>query len=107
LTKKIKAETKKSNIADKKYSEAVEICRQLQDKYYDDEMPKVLEEFQTMEQWRLNLTKQFLENFANLQRGVGPEIVSAAERIAKSVQDINVDEVRYVFAFWIFGIFLN
>jgi hypothetical protein len=36
-------EQDKASAADKKYMQAVEACKQLQDKYYDEEMPRVLE----------------------------------------------------------------
>lgn len=39
----MKAETKKATMLDGKYREAVDGCRQLQDKYYDEEMPRILE----------------------------------------------------------------
>ena len=39
----MKADAKKSSTLDKKYSEAVDSCRQIQDKFYDEEMPRILE----------------------------------------------------------------
>lgn len=39
----MKMEAKKASMCDKKYAECVELFRNLQDKYYDDEMPRVLD----------------------------------------------------------------
>lgn len=38
----MRADAKKSSMCDKKYSEAVDGCRSLQDRFYDEEMPRIL-----------------------------------------------------------------
>ena len=42
LGKKMRADAKKSTTCDKKYKESVDACRSLQDKFYDEEMPRIL-----------------------------------------------------------------
>ena len=38
----MRADAKKSSMCDKKYSESVDGCRTLQDRFYDEEMPRIL-----------------------------------------------------------------
>jgi hypothetical protein len=89
LSKKIKLEQKKSTSADKKYSESVDACRGLQDKFYDEEMPHILEEFQHMELMRLEKLKVSFQSYMELQASVAPEIVSSCDRMRINITNVN------------------
>jgi len=89
LNKKLKLETKKAVSADRKYSEAVDTCRALQDKFYDEEMPRILEEFESMEKNRLERTKICFQAYVELQTGVAPEIVSSCDRMRINITNIS------------------
>ena len=94
----MKADAKKSSTLDKKYSEAVDGCRQLQDKFYDEEMPRILEDFQSMEETRIDRTKVALQAFIELQRGISPEILSSCDRMAVNVKNISTSAVCFLFS---------
>jgi len=89
LSKKMRSEAKKSSACDKKYSEAVDSCRQLQDKFYDEEMPRILAEFQSMEELRLDRLKLVLGAYVELQRSVSPEILASCDRMSALVSNID------------------
>jgi hypothetical protein len=42
LNKKVKEAAKKAEQADQKYSQSVDACKLIQDKHYNEEMPRVL-----------------------------------------------------------------
>jgi len=98
LSKKMKVETKKSNLADKKYSEAVDSCRTLQDRFFEEEMPRLLAEFQVMEEDRLRILQTSLDNYTILQRNIVPVITSACDSMSTSVKNIdyNADIAEFV-----------
>lgn len=89
ISKRMKVESKKATQADKKYNEAVDSFRHLQDKFYDEEMPKYLDEFYGMEETRIERLRQALLAYVEYQRGVSPEILSSCERMQERVFAIN------------------
>eukprot|EP00276_Gloeochaete_wittrockiana_P019583 CAMPEP_0184358960 /NCGR_PEP_ID=MMETSP1089-20130417/117598_1 /TAXON_ID=38269 ORGANISM="Gloeochaete wittrockiana, Strain SAG46.84" /NCGR_SAMPLE_ID=MMETSP1089 /ASSEMBLY_ACC=CAM_ASM_000445 /LENGTH=457 /DNA_ID=CAMNT_0026697547 /DNA_START=16 /DNA_END=1389 /DNA_ORIENTATION=- len=81
IAKRLKADDKKASLAQKKYQDTVEVFRSMQDAYYDREMPKVLEEFQRMEEQRVERVRSVIATFIELQRSVAPEINSSCDRM--------------------------
>ncbi len=69
IGKKVQAATKLSARADSAYKAAVQGLVESQTKMYDTEMPKVLKEFQTMEEMRLKTVMTSLQRFNTLQEG--------------------------------------
>lgn len=90
IAKKMKMDSKKAAGADKKYSESVDAFRHLQDKFYDEEMPRLLDDYYRMEQSRMEAILQAFRSYVDLQRGISPEVLASCERMAKNVDSINL-----------------
>eukprot|EP00011_Vannellida_sp_DIVA3-517-6-12_P002860 CAMPEP_0114628130 /NCGR_PEP_ID=MMETSP0168-20121206/12656_1 /TAXON_ID=95228 ORGANISM="Vannella sp., Strain DIVA3 517/6/12" /NCGR_SAMPLE_ID=MMETSP0168 /ASSEMBLY_ACC=CAM_ASM_000044 /LENGTH=486 /DNA_ID=CAMNT_0001839491 /DNA_START=9 /DNA_END=1469 /DNA_ORIENTATION=+ len=90
IAKKMKMDSKKAAAADKKYSESVDAFRHLQDKFYDEEMPRLLDDYYKMEQSRMEAILQALRCYVDLQRGISPEVLASCERMSKNVDGINL-----------------
>eukprot|EP01095_Lingulamoeba_sp_RSL-Kostka_P004491 TRINITY_DN15737_c0_g1_i2.p1 TRINITY_DN15737_c0_g1~~TRINITY_DN15737_c0_g1_i2.p1 ORF type:complete len:283 (+),score=96.72 TRINITY_DN15737_c0_g1_i2:603-1451(+) len=85
----MKIDAKKAATADKRYSEAVDACRNLQNKFFEQQMPNILDGFQNMEQSRIDIIKSSLLDFVDLQRKLSPELLSSCDRILSSAQNIS------------------
>ena len=85
----MRADAKKSTTCDKKYKESVDACRTLQDKYYDQEMPRILRESQAMEETRLERQKLVWNAYVELQRSVSPEILSSCDLMSTLIDAVD------------------
>lgn len=89
IAKRLKADDKKASMAQKKYQDSVDMFRSMQDAFYDREMPKILEEFQRMEEARIDRVRTIISTFVDLQRSVAPEVVSSCDRMNIAFLQIN------------------
>jgi hypothetical protein len=89
----MKLDAKAAAMADKKYSEAVDGYRSLQDKFFDEEMPAILEAFNQMEFERIARFSKALEAYVELQRGISPEIIASCDRMNSNVRTISAEQV--------------
>lgn len=89
LSKKLKADTKKAASADAAYSDAVHKLAAMQDKVYRQDMPRVLDELQRIEEQRIATLSSVLSSFAAILSSLGPEVLSLSERVSVAGQSIS------------------
>jgi len=80
---------KKTEKADNEYKASVNSLKQAQDKYYDTDMPALLREYEQFEVKRIESTKKFFLNFCDIQKPLGPDIISSNERLTESFNKID------------------
>jgi hypothetical protein len=74
------------------YKQALEVTNKLQEKFYKDDMPAILDEFQQMENDRIDLLKQCLDNFIGIQETVPPAIVESCKTMKEHVANIDKEK---------------
>jgi uncharacterized membrane-anchored protein YhcB (DUF1043 family) len=87
--KSAEAATKKAETADTEYREAVKQLQASQQKFYHDEMPKILEELQKLEENRLDNMKDWLLGVVTAQETIAPALSSATQNMRKVTEAID------------------
>eukprot|EP01125_Pyxidicula_operculata_P002050 TRINITY_DN1200_c0_g1_i4.p1 TRINITY_DN1200_c0_g1~~TRINITY_DN1200_c0_g1_i4.p1 ORF type:complete len:536 (+),score=140.84 TRINITY_DN1200_c0_g1_i4:459-2066(+) len=93
ITKFQKAAEKDEKKADKSENEyriSVSQLKAAQDKFYDQDMPQLLREFENHEQSRLKKTKEYFSQFVECMNPLGPAVKQSTERFEESVNKIDV-----------------
>lgn len=80
---------KKAEAADTEYREAVKQLQSSQQKFYVDEMPRVLDDLQKIEEDRVDKMREWLLGVVGLQESIPPAIASACENMRKSVESVD------------------
>jgi len=84
-----KDEKKKTEKCDNEYKVSVSNLAQAQDKFYDNDMPMLLKEFEIHDEKRIGLTKEYFIELCNIQSPLGPQVTSSTERLLESFQKID------------------
>lgn len=87
--KAAEAATKKSEAADAEYKEAVKQLQASQQKFYHDEMPKILEELQKLEENRIDNMKEWFLAVVVAQETIAPALSSAVQNMRKVTEAID------------------
>jgi len=80
---------KKTEKCDNEYKVSVSNLAQAQDKFYDNDMPMLLKEFEIHDEKRIGLTKEYFIELCNIQSPLGPQVTSSTERLLESFQKID------------------
>jgi len=94
----LKKDKEKANLADEEYRKTVITLAKHQDKYYQEDMPALLKEFENFERARILYTKKSMNSFVTLQSKLAPEWQQASDRFRKKVDaiDAKIDLDTYV-----------
>jgi len=91
LGKKADQDAKSAEKADKDYSETVKKHKELQEKFFKDSMPRLLQEFQIFEEDRIKNLKSHFEIVSSFLEPIPDNLRSLNQTLAKSIQSIDVD----------------
>jgi len=83
------AAAKKAEIADQEYRDAVKQLQASQQKFYHDEMPKILEELQKLEENRMDSMKEWFLAVVSVQETIPPALASASQNMRKVTEAID------------------
>jgi len=81
---------KRADKSDTEYHQSVNNLKVAQDKYYDEDMPALLREFEEFEENRLKVTRDYFNTLVEKQAPVGPQIVESNERFLGKIREINI-----------------
>lgn len=87
--KSAEAATKKSETGDTEYKEAVKQLQVAQQKFYHDEMPKILDDLQKLEEERIDKMKDWFLRVVAIQETIPPAITSATQSMRKATEFID------------------
>jgi len=87
--KQLKKDKEKANSADEEYRKAVVTLARHQDKYYQEDMPALLKEFESFERTRIIYTKKTMNVFVGLQAKLGPEWQNSTDKFRRKVESID------------------
>jgi len=87
--KQLKKDKEKANLADEEYRKAVITLAKHQDKYYQEDMPALLKEFEAFERTRIIYTKKTMNVFVSLQSKLGPEWQNSTDKFRRKVESID------------------
>jgi len=93
VTKTQKAAEKDEKRADKsdlEYRQSVNNLKVAQDKFFDEEMPSLLREFEQFEENRLKVTRDYFNTLVEKQGPLGPQWVESNDRFLSKVRDVNI-----------------
>lgn len=89
LKKNAEAATKKAETGDLEYREAVKQLQGSQQKFYHDEMPKILDDLQKLEEERIDKMKDWFLRVVAIQETIPPAVTSAAQSMRKASEAID------------------
>jgi len=89
--KTLKKDKEKANASDDEYRKTVIALAKHQDKYYTEDMPALLKEFEAFERSRITNTKRIFSTFIQNQAKIGPSWTQSTERFQKKVEAITPD----------------
>jgi len=89
--KTLKKDKEVANAADDEYRKTVIALAKHQDKYYTEDMPSLLKEFEAFERTRILNTKRSFGSFVQQQAKIGPSWGQTTDRFQKKVEAINPD----------------
>lgn len=89
--KQLKKDKEIANAADDEYRKTVIALAKHQDKYYTEDMPALLREFEAFERTRILFTKRSFTTFVQQQAKIGPSWGQSTDRFQKKVESINPD----------------
>jgi len=92
LGKKADQDGKAAEKGDKEYADSVKKYKLTQEKVYREEMPKILQEFQVMEEERIKGMKTHLETVLSLQEPIPENMKQINQSISKAIQSINSEK---------------
>jgi len=81
---------KKADKSDREYRQSVINLKNVQDKFYDTDMPALLREFEQHEEKRIQTTRDYFGTLVEKQAPVGPHWVESNERFSSKVKEINI-----------------
>jgi len=87
--KSAEAATKKAETADLEYRDAVKQLQASQQKFYQDEMPKILDDLQKLEEERIDKMKDWFLRMVALQETVPPAVTTACAGMRKASEMID------------------
>eukprot|EP00026_Physarum_polycephalum_P007209 Phypoly_transcript_07266.p1 GENE.Phypoly_transcript_07266~~Phypoly_transcript_07266.p1 ORF type:complete len:474 (+),score=109.19 Phypoly_transcript_07266:75-1496(+) len=87
--KNAEAATKKAETADLEYRDAVKQLQSAQQKFYQDEMPKILDDLQKLEEERIDKMKDWFLRMVSLQETVPPAVTTACAGMRKAAEMID------------------
>jgi hypothetical protein len=89
--KALKKDKEVANAADDEYRKTVIALAKHQDKYYTEDMPALLKEFESFERARILSTKRLFAQYCQFQAKLGPSWSQNTDRFQKKVESINPD----------------
>lgn len=89
LGKKLKSDCKKAAAADASYIDTVHKLAQTQTKAYREELPRVLDELQRLEEQRITVVRQTLLTFCAISASTAPEISNTIGRVESAADAIS------------------
>jgi len=89
--KALKKDKEVANAADDEYRKTVIALAKHQDKYYTEDMPALLKEFEAFERARILSTKRLFAQYCSFQAKLGPSWSQNTDRFQKKVEAINPD----------------
>jgi hypothetical protein len=89
--KALKKDKEVANAADDEYRKTVIALAKHQDKYYAEDMPALLKEFEAFERARILSTKRLFAQYCQFQAKIGPSWSQNTDRFQKKVESINPD----------------
>jgi hypothetical protein len=89
--KALKKDKEVANAADDEYRKTVIALAKHQDKYYAEDMPALLKEFEAFERARILSTKRLFAQYCQFQAKLGPSWSQNTDRFQKKVEAINPD----------------
>lgn len=90
--KSAEAATKKAETADLEYRESVKQLQTAQQKFYQDEMPKYLDDLQKLEEERIDKMKDWFLRMVTLQETLPPAVNTACAGMRKAAEQIDRDQ---------------
>lgn len=90
LQKAAEKDEKRADKADNEYRISVNSLKQAQDKFYDQEMPALLREFEEHEKKRLENVRVFIQKFVDIWNPIAPGLKAALDRLQAKVKDIDI-----------------
>ncbi len=98
LAKKVQVDAKASTKADEVYKQGVKALQESQQRMYDTDMPKVLNEFQSLEEQRLDLMRVTINKFISLQENLIDQVKERTEAMKQSTARMvtNADIIIYI-----------
>jgi len=90
--KKLESATKSADKADNEYKDSVKVLQNNQQKFYHEEMPKILDDLQRFETERIDKTKDWLYEIIRQKETTPPLVIAHDSNIKKSVEDIDRDK---------------
>jgi len=79
-----------AHIADKEYQRALERANEKQSRFYETEMPSIMEMFQSFEEERLGFLKGTFQRVAEIQNTLPPAFQTSAEEYIQVSDDLTV-----------------
>lgn len=89
--KALKKDKDVANAADDEYRKTVIALAKHQDKYYTEDMPALLKEFEAFERARILSTKRLFAQYCQFQAKIGPSWTQSTDRFQKKIEAINPD----------------
>jgi hypothetical protein len=90
LASKVATESKSAAEADQQYTKGVQALKALQEKAYDSELPKILDELEDLERNRMSSMKGYLEKYVELQAKIPPESQQSCTKMQNAVNAVNI-----------------
>ncbi|GAM23067.1 hypothetical protein SAMD00019534_062420 [Acytostelium subglobosum LB1] len=89
--KNLETATKSADKADMEYKDSVKQLQQQQQKFYHDEMPRILDDLQRFEVDRIDRSKDWLMDVVVGSEQMPPKVMAANENIRRSFESIDRD----------------
>eukprot|EP01132_Coremiostelium_polycephalum_P001087 gene1087-1378_t len=90
--KNLESVTKAADKADNEYKDSVKVLQQNQNKFYHEEMPKILDDLQKFESERIEKTRDWLMNITQESEVVPPIVISSYDKIKGGVNSIDMEK---------------
>ncbi|KYR00780.1 SH3 domain-containing protein [Tieghemostelium lacteum] len=90
--KNLESATKSADKGDNEYKDSVKILQQQQQKFYHEEMPKILGDLQKFESERIELSKDWLKDIIVQNEILPPQITIHNDNIKRSIEEIDKEK---------------
>ncbi|EGC35502.1 hypothetical protein DICPUDRAFT_92017 [Dictyostelium purpureum] len=100
--KNLESATKAADKADNEYRESVRQLQQNQNRFYHEEMPRILDDLQRFEVERIDKTKDWLLEICTQAEVIPPEVIDKNQKIRRGIENIDreKDLHDYIVATW-------
>jgi hypothetical protein len=92
LSTKSSQASDKANAADTEYQDVLKDTNDKQDRYYETDMPNLLDEFQYFEEDRISFTQEAMQRFVRFLKEMAPCYEAQANQITEMVEATDKDK---------------